>query len=59
MTLDIKELREAAGMNKAQLGRYFDIPHRTIMNWEYGTRKCPEYLLALMQYKLENEGLIK
>jgi DNA-binding XRE family transcriptional regulator len=54
--MNFKEIREKSGMNQAQFGRYFEIPYRTIQDWEHGKRKCPEYLLKLMQYKLENEA---
>ena len=50
-----KEVREASGMNLTQFGAYFNIPYRTLQHWEHGTRKCPDYLLELIQYKLEKE----
>ena len=50
-----KEIRETSGMNKTEFGKYFNIPYRTIQNWELGTRECPVYLLDLIQYKLNNE----
>lgn len=51
-------LKEQSGMNLTQLSRYFNIPYRTLQNWEYGERKCPDYLLDLMVYKLKNEGML-
>lgn len=53
--MTFKELRESSGMNKTQFAEYFEIPYRTVQNWENGVNKCPEYLLKLMQYKLEKE----
>ena len=53
--MDIKEIRETYRMSQVQFSREFNIPVRTIQSWEYGERKCPEYLLQLIQYKLENE----
>lgn len=50
-----KELRQKSGMNMSQFAKYFNIPYRTIQDWEYEKRKCPPYVLNLMQYKLENE----
>lgn len=55
----IKELRIATGMTQKVFSEYFGIPKRTIENWEGGQRECPPYLLELMKYKLEKEGLIK
>ncbi len=53
--MTFKELRQASGMSIKQFSDYFDIPYRTVQDWEYEKRKCHEYLLKLMQYKLDNE----
>ena len=53
--MEIKELRKISGMTQKQFGEYLGIPHRTIQNWEGGQRKCPEYLLKLIEYKLKKE----
>lgn len=57
--MTFKELREKSGMSRSGFGEYFGIPYRTVQNWELGLRECPEYLLNLMQYKLEKENIIK
>ena len=54
----IKELREATGMSRKQFAEFFGIPYRTLQDWELGNRKCPVYLLDLMEYKLKKEGII-
>ena len=54
--MTFKELREGSGMNKAKFAEYFEIPYRTVQNWEAGVNKCPDYLLKLLQYKLDNEN---
>ena len=56
--MTVKELRKASGMSMKRFAEYFGIPYRTVQNWEAGVNKCPEYLLKLMKYNLENEGLI-
>lgn len=59
--MTFKELREGSGMTRTQFAEYFEIPYRTVQNWELADgnnpqgRNCPEYLMKLMQYKLENE----
>lgn len=53
--MTLKELRQASGMTQKAFAEYFEIPHRTIQNWEGGQRQCPQYLLKLMEYKLEKE----
>lgn len=57
--MTIKELRALSGMTQQAFGDYFNIPLRSIQNWEGGQRQCPDYLLNLMQYKLEKEGIKK
>lgn len=57
--MKFKDIRQMSGMNMSQFGKYFDIPYRTIQDWEYEKRKCPPYVLELMQYKLIKEGIIK
>lgn len=54
----IKELRELAGMSRAQFCEFFSIPYRTLQDWELGNRSCPEYLLKLIEYKLRKEECI-
>lgn len=54
--MTFKELRISSGMTQQVFAEYFGIPKRTVENWEMGIRKCPEYLLELMRYKLQKEG---
>lgn len=55
----IKDLRERCRMTRTQFAEYFGIPYRTVQDWELGNRKCPDYLLKLMEYRLKNEGMIR
>ena len=57
--MTFKELREESGMTRSQFAEYFGIPYRTIQDWELGNRKCNDYILNLMEYKLNHEGLIR
>ena len=56
--MNIRELRTLTGMNIKTFAEYFNIPYRTLQNWELETRECPDYLLKLVKYKLEKENLI-
>lgn len=56
--MKFKELRIQSGMNKTEFSKYFNIPYRTIQNWEAGINKCPGYLMDLMHYKLRKEGFV-
>ena len=54
----IVELRDKTGMSRKEFAEYFEIPYRTLQDWELGNRRMPEYLFRLMEYKVEAEGLI-
>ena len=53
------DLRKQTGMNRREFCEYFDIPYRTMTDWELGNRKMPDYLLRLMKYQVEMEKLFK
>ena len=54
----IKELRKSTGMNRKEFCEYFEIPYRTVTEWERGTRKMPDYVLRLLAYKVKMDDLI-
>ena len=56
-TDDLIKLKEKTGMNWKAFAKYFDIPYRTVQDWYLGKRGMPDYLLRLMIYKIEMEGL--
>ena len=56
--MKFKEIRERSQMSVTIFAKYFNIPYRTVLGWEAGTRSCPPYLLKLMEYKLKKEGII-
>lgn len=56
--MTIKDLRTMSKMTQQEFSKYFEIPKRTIENWEGGQRKCPKYLKKLIEYKLVKEGYI-
>lgn len=46
----IKELRESIGMNRREFCDYFDIPYRTVTEWERDMRHAPDYVVRLLEY---------
>ena len=54
--MNIKELRLSTGMTQKEFAEYFDIPQKTVENWEQGIRKTPDYVVELIKYKLEKEN---
>lgn len=58
---ELVDLRKSTGMNRREFAEYFEIPYRTVQEWELGNRKMPEYLLRLMKYKIcieEEKGIL-
>ncbi len=56
------DLRKSTGMNRREFAEYFEIPYRTVQEWELGNRRMPEYLLRLMKYKIcieEEKGTLE
>ena len=54
---EIKKLRTDMGMNRKEFCDYYNIPYRTVTDWEAGKRKMPEYVLELMEFKADVEQL--
>ena len=51
----MKELREETGMNRKEFCEQFDIPYRTVTEWERGNRNAPGYVLRFMEYYIAME----
>ena len=56
---ELIRLRKETGMNRKEFCEYFDIPYRTMTDWELGNRTMPDYLLRLMTYKIKTEAMMK
>ncbi len=54
----IKELRLGMKMNRKEFSSFFQIPYRTIQDWEADRRIAPSYLLRLMAYMAAGEAKI-
>lgn len=57
--IEIKNLREETGMNRTQFCEYFNIPYRTVQDWESGRRVMPEYVLRLLEYRIRTDKILK
>lgn len=55
--MTIKELRQQTGLSQSAFAKYFEIPLRTVQDWEQGKRTPPEYLVKLMSEKLKMNKL--
>ena len=45
----ILELRNRYNLTRADIEKKYDIPQRTLYNWETGLRKCPDYVVNLLE----------
>ena len=55
----ILELREGTGMNRREFCDYFQIPYRTVTEWERDNRHAPDYVIHLLEYYIRTEKLMK
>lgn len=50
--LDFKGLRKKLGLSIKKFSRVYDIPYRTIENWETGKSICKKHLLMIIAYTI-------
>ena len=55
LTLRIRLARMSTLLSQRAFAKELNIPYRSIENWESGQRVPPEYVVELIEYKLENE----
>ncbi len=53
MNMNIRELRTRLGDTQSEFALRYGIPFRTIQNWEAGVRNPPEYVLNLLQNRIQ------
>lgn len=58
LTIPFKKMRTRTGLSQLQISKYFEIPKRTVENWDEGITAAPKYVLNFIEYILRNEGLI-
>lgn len=51
--MKIKEIRKLTGLSQIQFSEKYGIPLPTIRHWEQGQRKCPQYVLDLLEFKVK------
>ncbi len=56
--IDLRALRDKYQMSRKEFADYFEIPYRTVQDWELGNRSIQPYLYKLMTYKLSTDKLI-
>lgn len=57
--LEIREMRKLLGYTQGEFAVRYNIPFRTVQNWENDLRKPPEYFLSLLGEKVRDDLLNK
>ena len=57
--MDIREMRGRLGNTQSEFAARYNIPFRTIQNWETGTRKPSEYIINLLERQVEEDLINK
>lgn len=55
----VRELRALTGMNRKEFCEYFEIPYRTVSEWELDGRHAPDYVIRLLEYYIRMEKVTK
>lgn len=53
--MDIREMRNRLGDTQSEFAARYNIPFRTIQNWETGMRKPPEYVTDLLENLVKSD----
>ncbi|MDY4771502.1 MAG: helix-turn-helix domain-containing protein [Lachnospiraceae bacterium] len=54
--MTVKEIRIQTGMSQKEFAEYFEIPLRTLQEWEQERRTPPDYVLGMIQKILKLES---
>ena len=50
--MNIREMRTRLGDTQSEFAARYNIPFRTVQNWEAGVRKPPEYMINLLESRI-------
>ncbi|MCD7847992.1 MAG: helix-turn-helix domain-containing protein [Oscillospiraceae bacterium] len=53
--MTIREMRRGLGDTQSEFAERYNIPFRTIQNWETGLRKPPEYIVELLENRYRTD----
>lgn len=53
--MDIREMRNRLGDTQSEFAARYNIPFRTVQNWETGSRKPPEYIIDLLEERIRED----
>lgn len=47
--MTVKEMRKLLGLSQQKFGAIYNIPMRTVQNWENGVNSAPDYVMLLLE----------
>ena len=53
--MDIREMRTRLGDTQSEFAARYNIPFRTVQNWETGLRKPPVYIMDLLENRIRED----
>ncbi|MBO4831096.1 MAG: helix-turn-helix domain-containing protein [Oscillospiraceae bacterium] len=53
--MNIREMRKSLGDTQSEFAARYNIPFRTVQNWETGVRQPPEYILDLLESRIRED----
>ena len=53
--MTIKEIRLLTGLSQAEFSKKYNIPKRTLQDWEYDKRIPPVYVVELLEFKVKSD----
>lgn len=53
--MNIREMRTSLGDTQSEFAHRYNIPFRTVQNWETGVRRPPEYMLELLTKRVQKD----
>lgn len=57
--MNIRDMRKQLGDTQSEFAERYNIPFRTVQNWETGMRKPPEYILELLKARIKEDLINK
>ena len=51
----IKEMRKMTGLSQVKFSKKYNVPVRTLQDWEAGKSSPPPYVIELLEFKIVND----
>lgn len=52
--MTVKEIRTSTGLSQSKFAAALNIPLRTLQKWEIGERSCPDYVVELIEFRVQH-----